>query len=309
MEIITGTLAFELNRDTAVAIGKFDGLHLGHQSLLQVILKKKQEGLAACVLTFDPSPAVLFGLTDGKELATKEEKRRRLEKMGVDILVEFPMTRENAAMDPRAFIEQVLVKKMHVRYLVAGMDVSFGAKGAGNAVLLKNLADIYGYGMDTIDKVTRNGIEISSTYVRSKVEEGCMEEATQLLGVPYTMEGVVQHGKALGHKLGMPTVNLIPSPGKLLPPCGVYYSQVCYHDKIYSAISNIGYKPTVSDEKVLGVETYLYDFAQQIYGERIEVSFLSFKRPEMCFQNLDELKAQMQKDILEGKKYHLGKIG
>ncbi len=308
MEIITGTLEFELKQDTAVAIGKFDGLHLGHQKLLENILKKKQEGLAVCVLTFDPSPAVLFGLTDGKELTTKEEKRCLLEKMGVDILVEFPMNKENAAMEPEQFIEKVLVEKMHVKYLAAGTDVSFGARGAGNATLLKRLAGRYDYKVETIEKVMVDGMEISSTLVRGQVEQGNMEQVSKLLGVSYMLKGQVQHGKALGRKLGMPTANLIPGESKLLPPCGVYYSTVTYKGKEYPAISNIGYKPTVSNEKVLGVETFLYDFDEMLYEEDIEVAFLHYKRSEMRFSNVDELKEQMQKDIFEGKRYHFVKM-
>ncbi len=307
MKIITATLDFELNKETAVAIGKFDGLHLGHKSLLQKVLAKKEEGLEACVFTFDPSPAVFFGFSDGKELTTREEKRRLLERMGVDVLVEFPMTRESAAMEPEAFIEEVLVNQLKVRYIAAGTDVSFGAKGAGNAEMLQKLSGAYGYQVETIEKVKLEKTEISSTLVRSQVEAGNMPYVEKLLGMPYTIVGSVQHGKALGRKMGMPTVNLLPEKEKLLPPKGVYYSEVRYKGKIYAAISNIGYKPTVSREQILGVESYLYDFEEEIYGEDIEVGLLAFKRSEMCFEGVEELREQMQKDILEGKKYHLSK--
>ena len=309
MDIVTGTLDFELNRETAVAIGKFDGLHLGHQSLLQEILKKKEAGLAACVFTFDPSPAVFFGFADGKELTTKEEKRRLLQKLGVDILVEFPMTRESAAMEPRAFIEEILVKKMHMRFLAAGVDVSFGNRGAGNAELLQSCAGICRYELKTIEKVKLGETEISSTLVRRQVESGNMAYVQELLGMPYTVSGIVQHGKALGRKLGMPTVNLLPEADKLLPPKGVYYSQVIYNGRRYAAISNIGCKPTVSSEEIIGVESYLYDFAETIYGECIEVELLDFKRPEMRFNSVEELKEQMKRDILQGNDYHLTKRG
>lgn len=307
MEIITATLDFELNSETAVAVGKFDGLHLGHRRLLEKILEKKKEGLAACVFTFDPSPAVFFGFSDGKELTTKEEKRRLLERLGVDILVEFPMTQMSAAMAPEAFIEEILVKKLKMRFLAAGIDVSFGAKGAGNAEMLQKYAEMHGYQLQTIDKVKLEETEISSTLVRSQVEAGKMTYVEQLLGMPYTVVGSVKHGKALGRRLGMPTVNLLPEKDKLLPPNGVYYSVVMYKGKKYAAISNIGYKPTVSREKILGVESYLYDFQEEIYGEDIEVGILAFKRPEMRFESVEELREQMQRDILEGKEYHLSK--
>lgn len=309
MEIISETFDFELNRETAVAIGKFDGLHLGHRRLLQEILAKKKEGLTACVFTFDPSPGVFFGLTDGRELTTRLEKRKILEKMGVDVLVEFPMTRESAAMEPQVFIEEILVKRLQVRFLAAGADVSFGARGAGNAELLQRLAAVYHYQVKTIEKVKLEETEISSTLVKSQVEAGNMPYAEALLGMPYTIAGSVQHGMALGRRLGMPTVNLLPERDKLLPPKGVYYSEVLYKGKRYAAISNIGCKPTVSQEEIQGVESYLYDFQEEIYGEDIEVRLLAFKRPEMRFEGVEALREQMQKDILEGKKYHLSKRG
>ncbi|MBP3351095.1 MAG: bifunctional riboflavin kinase/FAD synthetase [Lachnospiraceae bacterium] len=293
--------------ETAVAIGKFDGLHRGHRRLLQEILDKKATGLKACVFTFDPSPAVFFGLADGKELMTKEEKRRALRDMGVDVLVEYPMNAENAAVTPYDFVEKLLADALNVKFIAAGTDVSFGAKGAGNARLLEACAKELEYELKLIDKVTLEGTEISSSLVRKEVEAGNMEYVTALLGAPYTVSGEVMHGKALGRKLGMPTMNLLPPKEKLLPPVGVYYSQVRYEGMNYPAISNVGYKPTVSQEPVLGVETYLYDFDKEIYGEDISVSLLSFKRPEMRFASVEELKEQMKQDISDGKEYHFAK--
>lgn len=307
MEIITDLKNCKLHKETAVAIGKFDGLHRGHRRLLQEILDKKAAGLQACVFTFDPSPAVFFGLADGKELMTKEEKRKALQEMGVDVLVEYPMNAENAAVTPYDFVKKLLVDALQVRFIAAGTDVSFGAKGAGNASLLEECSKQLGYELKLIDKVTYEKAEISSSLVRKQVEEGNMEYVTELLGAPYTVSGEVMHGRALGRKLGMPTMNLLPPKEKLLPPLGVYYSQVSYEGRVYPAISNVGYKPTVSQEPVLGVETYLYDFDKEIYGEDISVSLLSFKRPEMRFDSVEELKVRMEQDICDGKEYHFTK--
>ena len=309
MKIVTGMTEFELNRDTAVAIGKFDGLHLGHSKLIEEIIEKKQEGLAACVFTFEPSPTVFFGLSDGKELTTKEEKRYILERMGVDILVEFPMTKETASISPEVFVKEILVNKMHTKWIVAGTDVSFGDKGKGNAQLLYRMAKECGYQVKLIEKIKLDGTEISSTLVRSQVEQGNMSYAAELLGRPYTIRGTVVHGKALGRKMGMPTVNLLAPNNKLLPPCGVYFSAVFFDGKKYSSISNIGYKPTVTDERVLGIETYLYDFAEEIYEEEIEVCLYEFKSAEQRFSSIEELKKQVTDDITHGKDYHLSKNG
>jgi len=307
LEIITDLSKCELHMETAVAIGKFDGLHKGHRRLLQEILYKKKDGLKACVFTFDPSPAVFFGLADDKELMTKEEKRKALCDMGVDVLVEYPMNAKNAAVSPYNFVKELLAEGLHVKFIAAGRDVSFGDKGSGNAQLLEECSKELGYELKLIDKVMLEGTEISSSLVRKQVEAGNMEYVTNLLGEPYTVSGEVKHGRALGRKLGMPTMNLLPPNEKLLPPLGVYYSQVSYEGNLYPAISNVGYKPTVSQEKVLGVETYLYDFDKEIYGEDISVSLLAFKRPEMRFESVKELKEQMERDILDGKEYYFSK--
>ena len=308
MNIITGTLDFELHTEVAVAMGKFDGLHVGHRRLIEEILAKKEQGLSACVLTFDPSPAVFFGFSDGKELTTKEEKRELFAAMGVDVLVEFPMNQETAAMSGEEFIREVLVKRMHTTWIAAGKDVSFGDRGAGNEALLRKLAKELGYGVTTIDKLKVEDREVSSSYVRSLVENGDVERASKFMGMPYTIMGTVEHGKKLGRKLGMPTVNLIPPASKLLPPNGVYFSKVSVQGKEYNGISNIGCKPTVSEEKVIGIESFLYDFDRDIYGENIEVQLLGFKRPEMHFESVEHLKVQMEADIEEGRKFHLNGI-
>lgn len=306
MQIIHGTTDFTLEEKSAVAIGKFDGIHQGHQKLLNCILEQKEQGLKAVVFTFDPPPAVLFGNASGKELMTRDEKRTAFSAMGIDVLIEFPLTYKTAAMEPQDFIEEILVSRMRAAYIAAGTDVSFGAKGAGNCMLLKSMGPHCGYELQLIDKVCYNGREISSTYVREAVEKGDMEEAEILLGSPYSVSGKVMHGKQLGRTMGMPTVNLLPERGKLLPPNGVYYSKIRLDGRIYPGITNIGYKPTVSDERQMGAETYIYDFDEEIYGKEITVMLLKFNRPERRFCGKDELKEQIMKNIAEGKAFHTG---
>ena len=303
MEIIAGTTDFYLEKDTAAAIGKFDGVHIGHRRLLEEILARKKDGLAACVFTFDPAPAVLFGTSDGRELTTKEEKRLMFEKMGVDILIEFPLTYKTAAMEPEDFAREVLAKRMRVRFLAAGSDLSFGNRGKGDAALLQRLAPELGFELKVIDKVCVEGRQVSSTFVREQVEAGNMELAGRMLGMPYMVAGQVVTGNKLGRTLGFPTVNVLPKASKLLPPRGVYFSQVRCGGKLYRAISNVGYKPTVTKEHIMGVESYLYDFAQEAYGELVEVYFLAFRRPEQQFDSVEALKAQLQEDISAGAIY------
>lgn len=304
MKIITGTTDFYIKEKTAVAIGKFDGIHIGHKRLLQEILREKENGLKACVFTFDPPPNVFFGQGGEKELTTREEKRKIFENLGIDILVEFPLTKQTAATPPETFVTDILGDKLQAKTVAAGTDLSFGAGGAGNAALLKQMAGTLGMDVHIIDKIMLGEKEISSSLVRESVEAGDMLLAERLLGAPYTVSGIVQHGNRIGRTLGMPTVNLLPDTDKLLPPCGVYYASVRLQGKQYKAISNIGYKPTVSEtEKRLGVETYLYDYAGDAYGEEIEVSLYEFKRPEQKFESLEALKNQLLVDIKSGEKY------
>lgn len=301
MEIITGTTDFYLKKETAVALGKFDGVHIGHRRLLEEILSKKRENMAACVFTFEPAPAVLFGLSDGKELTTREEKRLLFERMGVDILIEFPLTKESAAMPPETFAEEILAKQMNTRFLAAGGDVSFGAGGRGDAALLEKMGEELGFERRFIDKVRIQGQEVSSTVIRRLVEEGNLPVAQQFLGMPYLVAGTVRHGNRIGRTLGFPTVNIQPPERKLMPPNGVYYSQVQFRGNRYGAISNVGCKPTVTDEQIMGVESYLYDFGEEIYGQAVEVYLYEFRRPEMRFENLEMLKTQLARDIQAGR--------
>lgn len=304
MEIITGTTDFYIQKETAVAIGKFDGVHIGHRRLLQEILKQKEKGRSACVFTFDPPPSVFFGNREEKELTTREEKRRIFEFLGIDILVEFPLNKETAAILPQVFVTDILCDRMNASFVAAGTDLSFGAGGMGNVVLLKTMAVELGIEVEIIDKILLEGREISSTYVREAVENGNMKLAERLLGAPFSTSGTVRHGNHLGHTLGMPTVNLFAAKEKLLPPCGVYYSGVTMDGRYYKAISNIGYKPTIEeDEKLLGVETYLYDYDGDAYGREIEVHFYEFKRPEQKFADVEALKKQLQEDLKEGAAY------
>ncbi|MBP5732970.1 MAG: riboflavin biosynthesis protein RibF [Lachnospiraceae bacterium] len=318
MEIISESLDFQLNRETAIAIGKFDGVHVGHRRLLEEILEKKKDGLEACVFTFDVSPAVLFGFGDGKVLTTREEKRRIFKELGIDVLVEFPMTRQTAAIPAEDFARRYLSGALCGRFIAAGDDLSFGQYGKGDAKLLQSLSAELEFEVKTISKVEIEGIPASSTYVRSLVESGKMEETSVFLGEPYCIDGTVVHGRHLGHELGFPTLNLLPPEEKLLPPFGVYASKIRIEGKLYSGITNIGRKPTVSDnakEKAepgvgkqadgrvaaVGAETNLFDFDGDLYGREVQVYLHHFQRPEQKFENVEALKRQIASDVKKCK--------
>lgn len=311
MKIIENAVKFYIEEQTAVAIGKFDGFHLGHQKLLQHLEMKKSRGLKTVAFTFVPSPSSFFGASPLQELSTVEEKRGIFDNAGIDYLVEYPFIRETADMEPEAFIRDVLVGMLNAKCVVAGDDVSFGKGGKGDCALLAEMAQECGYDIEIIEKVLYNETEISSTFVRNAVQEGNMELASALLGEPYHVGGEIVHGRKLGRVLkapgfpgGFPTVNLLPHEEKLLPPNGVYYSYVRINGSKLPAITNIGTKPTVSSASQRGVETYIYDFDEDVYGKYIDVYLLKRKRAEMRFDGVEELKAQMVADIEEGRRYH-----
>lgn len=300
MEIIADSLDFQLNRETAIAIGKFDGVHVGHRRLLEEILEKKREGLEACVFTFDVSPSVLFGLSDGKVLMTREEKRRIFRELGVDVLVEFPMNRDTAAIPAEDFARRYLCAALNGKFIAAGEDLSFGQYGKGDAALLRRLSAELDFEVKTIEKVRIDDIPVSSTYIRRLVEEGKMKEVQRFLGESYQVDGIVVHGRHLGHSLGFPTVNVIPPEEKLLPPFGVYASKVRVDEKLYRGITNVGKKPTVNGaENPAGIETFLYDFDGDLYGREVQVYLHHFCRPERKFATVEELKTQISRDVEE----------
>lgn len=304
MQIISGCTEFKLTGKSAVAIGKFDGIHIGHKVLLLHLMEQKKKGLKAVVFTFDPPATLFFGKGEEKELTPLAEKRKLFKQLGVDILIEFPLNEQTAAIPAEDFVRKILVWQMNTAYIAAGMDLSFGAGGRGDGKLLAAMAQELHYEVQMIDKVLYEDREISSSYVREAIEAGDVETAIRLLGEPYRITGVVENGKHLGRKLGMPTLNLYPEKDKLLPPFGVYYSEITWKNERYPAITNIGYKPTVSDMPVPGVETYLYDYEGDLYGEEIAVSLLSYKRPEQKFESVDALREQMERDMAEGRVYH-----
>ena len=304
MQIIRDTTDFVSPGETAVSIGKFDGVHLGHRRLLEELIDQKEKGLLATVFTFDPYPEVFFGYGSKQMLTTLEEKEQIFEKMGIDILVEFPFNAVSAATPSREFVTRFLCSHLRARFIAAGPDLSFGDHGSGNFSLLEELAPEYGFTAKKIEKVIMDENIISSTLIRRLISTGEVTTAARYLGEPYMVRGRIVHGKALGRRIGIPTLNQVPPEDKLLPPFGVYYSDVLIGEKKYCGMTNIGIKPTVSEKKRVTVETYLYDFRDDIYGETATVQLLTHRRPEMKFGSLEELKKTMEQDIQAGRVYH-----
>lgn len=304
MKYIAGMTKFHIEEKTAVTLGKFDGLHRGHRKLLDRIMEQKQHGLKTVIFTFDVPPYAKLNGMKPEVLLTNEERRRMLEDLGADYLIECPFIPEIIHMEPEQFVKKILCEGIHAAYLAVGTDFRFGYQRKGGPDMLLKLAPLCGYEIDVVEKEQYGGRDVSSTYVKEEITAGNMEKAAFLLGYPYTIPGMVVHGRNMGRKvLGIPTLNIIPAEDKLLPPSGVYVSRTTVGAKIYSGITNIGYKPTVGGEERKGVETYLFDFDGDLYDSFVQVQLHAFVRPEMKFDTLDELIGQMHKDIQFGRDY------
>lgn len=309
MEHIKNTTDFWIPERTAVSFGKFDGIHKGHRLLLNYLDEKKKDGLKTVIFTFDIPPKWrLDGGRDQKLLTTNEERAQFFAECGIDYLVECPFTEELMQMQAEEFVA-LAVNRLHIKCLAVGTDFRFGHNRSGDDKLLRRLSKTYSYELNVVPKRKENGRDISSTLIRAELLAGRLEMANALLGYPYFVQGVVVHGNEIGGALlGIPTLNLIPPKEKLLPPFGVYLTRtVVYEDgknHVYHGITNVGRKPTIAGHNPVGVETHLLDFDKQIYGWRIKVEFLRQVRGEMRFGSLEELKAQMRKDVEYAAKMH-----
>ena len=282
--------------ETAVAIGKFDGLHIGHDVILKELSACKKRGLTTVLLTFDPSPDVFFYRTNEEELLSRAETEERLRLYDIDIHLILSFTRELAMMSPEEFLEEVLIGRMNVKEIVAGEDVSFGYKGRGNAEFLKSCEARGRVKCHILKKLTVGGVEVSSSMIRSLILSGDIEKANELLGYKYSFTGVIEEGKHLGRTYGIPTVNFYPEKKKLLPPLGVYFTRSFIGEKSFYSMTNIGTRPSVEGKKGINLESHLIGDAGELYGEKCTVKLYHYTRPEQKFDSVELLVEQLKSD-------------
>lgn len=294
---------FHLPEDTVVAVGKFDGEHRGHQKIIATMLTvAREQGLKTAIFTFGTPPAAVVSGQRRPQILTNEERRERLHQAGIDYIVEYPFDAEIAAMDGEDFVREILLGAMRMRAIVGGEDLRFGKAGAVNAAKLKSLGERLHFSVYIIQKETEAGEEISSSLIREALAAGDMAKANTLLGMPYTAEGVVQHGNGIGNRiLGFPTINLLLPAGKLLPRRGVYQTETVLPDgRTFRSITNVGTNPSVEQDHLshrLRLESFLLDFSDDLYGVRVRLRFLRFIRPEKKFASLTALKQQIMADL------------
>lgn len=293
-------LNLQLTEPTVLSLGKFDGLHRGHELLMESVFEKAQTGLKAAVFTFDIPPARPDAMQ--QVITTNAEKQKLFLERGVDYLIECPFTEEVMQMEAEVFIAEI-VKRLCVKWIVVGTDFHFGHNRRGDYHMLQEYAGTYGYQVRVVQKMQYQGRDISSTYIREALIKGNIEFANELLGYPYFIRGKIIHGNQVGRTIGFPTINIQPAPQKLLPPYGVYVSRIRLDGRLYGGITNIGKKPTIQGDYPAGAETYIYDFHGDVYEKTARVELLHFERPEIRFAGISELKLQLEKDIAYGRAY------
>jgi riboflavin kinase / FMN adenylyltransferase len=287
-----------LRGSTHLAIGVFDGLHLGHQAVIgRALESSSQTNGNAVVVTFDPHPVRVLRPEKAPRLLTStRHKVKLIEKLGADAVLLLEFTLEFSKTPPRTFIENLARAATHLDQICVGQEWTFGANRSGSIRLLEELAPSLGFHVASVPPVVINDRVVSSTLIRSAVECGDLDSAAKYLGRDFPILGTVTEGRQLGRRLGFPTANL-QAHNELFPPNGVYAAKAWFRESEYGGVVNIGVRPTVeneSGERIL--ELYLFDFDQQIYGEDVEVAFLEYLRPEQKFSGVTELQAQIQRD-------------
>jgi riboflavin kinase/FMN adenylyltransferase len=291
-------------QSAVITIGNFDGLHLGHQALIQqTVSQAKKIGAISVVITFRPHPQLVLRPTTGPHLInTYDEKIELISHLGVDVLVEEPFSREFSNTNPEGFIDD-LIHKIGLRVLYLGYDFAFGKERAGSVTVLKEIAAKKGVEIHVLPATKLAGKAVSSSSVRGFLEAGKMDLVSKYLGRPFFLRGLVWRGEGRGRTIGVPTANL-RTENRVYPKVGVYASKTLWRNQWYLSVSNIGFNPTFrenSDDFPLKVETHLFDFSQDMYGDEIQVNFIQFLREEKKFSSVNALMEQIHKDFAEAR--------
>lgn len=290
---------------TCVAVGTFDGLHLGHRLIVEKLVDTaKVHNLKSVILTFNPHPRkVLFPERGLNLILSPEEKVEVLSTTGIDYLIVHQFDKKFASIKSDSFMRDVLVGQLGMKYLVSGFNNHFGCDRMGDNVTLNSYGKSFGFDISRIDAAQLNGISASSTLVRNALIDGDVQKAAEILGYSFYISGKVVHGKKIGTKIGFPTANVMRDCNdKIIPKDGVYAAGIQVRGNLYSSVVNIGENPTVSDRGVTTIEAYIIDFEGDIYGEDVRVFFYRRIRDQRKFNSLNELTEAIKRDIVELEK-------
>lgn len=303
MLAINDNFNVKLKDKTFIALGNFDGLHIGHLALIKKVLElSKENNVKSMVITFTNHPlSIIDKAREPKLIMDKNSKINLLSKMGIDIVNFATFDEKFMKISPKDYILNLMNYYNAVGFIV-GFNHRFGYKNTGNNELLKKLSKQYGFELHVVEPVKYKGEPVSSTRIRKAINKGQIEDANKMLLKPFMLKGSVEHGKMIGRTIGFPTANLKYDKKIILPKIGIYYTIVEYNNKLYRGITNIGTNPTVGVNDIT-IETYILDFNKNIYDENISVYFINRIRDEIKFDSLEQLKEQLESD----KKFALGK--
>ena len=293
-----------MTNQKVMALGFFDGIHVGHAALINMIKQRaKETGAEPAVLTFDVHPDNLVFHKTVPLINSAEDREHILKRyFGIDDVVVIHFSQRVMHMDWKEFIDE-LIDEMNLRWIVVGHDFCFGYKGLGTAAKLKDYCEEHGIGCDIIPAVCRDGVIVSSTLIRQLIESGDMETANAYLGHPHTLTDVVRSGYHLGTQMGTPTINMGFPQGVIIPRHGVYAAKAYIDGQEYMSVTNVGIRPTVSDSGNVNVESFLLDFQGNLYGHQARIDFYKFLRPERKFDDVEALAAQIKHDAQTTRDY------
>jgi riboflavin kinase/FMN adenylyltransferase len=301
MRIFNGLVGVEKIKKPVITIGTFDGVHLGHQKIIENLVQKANEvGGESVLMTFSPHPRmVLFPDSHNLQLIqTEEEKYKKLATTGIENCIIFPFTFEFSRLSAMEFVRDILVNKLNIHTIIIGYDHQFGRNREGNISYLQEVSSIYDFQAVEIPAREIDAVNVSSTKIRRAILEGEIELANQYLGNPHILTGKVIQGNQLGRTIGFPTANIqVNDATKIIPGNGVYLVQVNYREFLLNGIMNIGVRPTVGESVENRIEIHIFDFNEDIYGQELQVLVIKKVRNEFKFDSVDQLASQIAEDV------------
>ncbi len=304
MKIFHGTDNANILRPTVTTLGVFDGLHIGHQRIMsKVVERAKKLGVVPTAITFDPHPrAVLHPESAPPLLQTLDQRLANFEVLGIEQAIIIPFDKDFAAIEAEQFLNDTVRERLQAKEVYLGKGFAFGKGRTGNIDLLRQMSDENGFFADEVEEVTLRGGRVSSSAIRKLLGEGRVNLARRMLGRPYGVEGVIEHGAMRGRTLGFPTANLKPH-NRVIPKFGVYATAALVDGTWRRSITNIGIRPTFENDSQPSIETFIFDFNGDLYGDSIRVRFLHRIRDERKFAGIEELKTQIEKDTARAANY------
>lgn len=304
MQVLDETNISQFDNYKAIALGNFDGIHLGHQSLLKTVVNlAKENNLKSSVFTFKQhTMEILDPKKKPNLIMTMRKKTEVFRQFNLDYAIFFNFNKDFSHLSPEDYVKEILLKKLKMKIVVIGNNYRFGYKGLGDAEILYKYSKKYNFILNVIEPVKINGKVISSSYIRELIKSGEIEAANKYLGRAFSLEGIIIEGKKIGRQIGFPTANLKINDNIIVPKVGVYITRIKVFNQCYLGVTNVGFNPTFGNNSI-SIESYIIDFDNNIYNKFIEVEFIKRIRDEVKFKDIESLRNQLIKDVAYAKNF------